>query len=242
MSPAHLTRPFVAGEERPPRRIVVLTCLVALLLLPVGSGTAADFEVGASLGVARATIGGNSPPGSGFAARPSGSAAIAIAFPVARDVSLLFEPGYTVRGAKVTVEELDNPEMVDVLDLRLPYIVFPLAIRVASSGGRGFVVGGLEARWLQKAEMELLVDPGTTIDITDRVSSFDLAMNMGAGYNFPWQPVHVSLEVRYSQGLLNLDKGVSEEVDAPFPLRFRTSGLGLILRLMVPLHIGNERG
>jgi len=232
----------VAGRQRQACAIAITALLMSLLLLPLGRSAAAEFEIGASLGAIRSVLGGSSPPGSSFASRASGSAGIAIAWRVTRDVSLLMEPGYTVRGAKVTVEQLNNPDKLDLLDFRIPYVAFPLGIRVESSGHRGFVVGGLEARWLQKAEAKLLVDPGGTTDLTDQVSPWDLAMNMGAGYAVPWGPAHFSLEARYSQGLLNLDRGVSHHMAVPFPVRLRTTGMGLILRFMTPLHIGSERG
>lgn len=238
----HPTRQRVCDDEHRRRPRAAVCLLAVLVLFPIGTVLAAEIEVGTSLGVTRATIGGSSPPGSSFASRASGSAAVDIAVPLARDVSLLLEPGYTVQGATVTVEKLDETEVVDVLDVRIPYVALPVGLRVASSGGRGFVVVGLEPRWLQQPEATLLVDPHTVSDLTDRISSFDLAMNLGAGYAFPWRPVRASLEVRYSQGLINLDDGVAEHVGAPFPLRFRTTGLGLMLRLMVPLHFGNGRG
>jgi hypothetical protein len=233
--------PFADRESRM-RGIPFAVLLTGLLLSPLGMAAAAEFEIGASLGAARSTIGGNSPPASSFAPLLVGSAGVAISYRMTQSVSLLLEPGYSMRGAKLTVEELEDSDKRDVLEIRLPYVVLPAGIRVASSGGRGFVVGGLDLRWLQKAEAKLLAAPGGTVDITDNVSSFDVAMNIGAGYAFPWHPVRISLELRYSQGLLNLDKGVSESVDAPLPLRFRTTGMGLLVRCMVPLHIGKERG
>jgi hypothetical protein len=229
----HLVGPF-----RPFVRQIAFALGVGLLFVPFGRVAAAELEIGASVGVIRSTIAGSVPAGSSFESLGTGSAAIAIAYRLARDVSLLLEPGYAAAGAQVAVEALDTPEKKGVLDVRIPYYSLPVGVRIASSGGRGFVVGGFEARWIQDVEAELLVAPGGTTDITDRISPFDLAMNMGAGYCFPWDRVRVQLEARYSQGLLNLDDGVSEQVEAPFPLRFRANGLGLVLRLMIPVHLG----
>jgi hypothetical protein len=202
---------------------------------------ASGIEIGTSLGLSRATIGGDSPKGSSFTPRSSGSAALAVAFRVGDGIDLLLEPGYMVQGATVAVEVEDEEEKAEVMEVRLPYFALPLGVRVFSSGGHGFVVGGFDLRWMQNPEAEVLVGSGGVVDLADEISEFDVALNMGAGYAFSWRPVRVSLEARYSQGLINLDDGVADAVEAPFPKRFRTNSLGLILRLMVPLTGGSER-
>ena len=221
---------------------LLLVLVLAPALLPLGTAAADGFEVGAIFGAFRATIGGSNPKGSSFAPRTSGSVGVSIAYPLSRDVSLLFEPSYTVLGASVEVDSLSSPEKLGLMDVRLPYVAFPVGVRVSSLGGRAFVIGQLEPRWLQKAEAELLIEPKTTQEITDQVEPFDLAMNMGAGYALPWKPLHLSLELRYTQGLLNLDDGVSDEVEAPFPRRFRNTGFGLVLRAMLPVFAGVGEG
>src|SRR5262245_9723236 len=99
----------------------MLATLFALASLPLGTAAASGLEVGANFGVFRATIGGSNPKGSSFAPRTSGSAGVSIAYPLARDVALLFEPSYTVLGATVEVDSLSSPEKLGLMDVRMPY-------------------------------------------------------------------------------------------------------------------------
>jgi hypothetical protein len=70
-------------------------------------------------------------------------------------------------------------------------------------------------------------------DVKDRVEDFDVAAVFGfGGVVFAGKP-NVSLELRYSQSLLNLANASTTE-DA-LPVRFRSSGFQLLAGVLLPL-------
>jgi Outer membrane protein beta-barrel domain len=225
-----------------PLRFRNLALILGLLCISQVDVSASDFEVGLALGGYRSTLKGDTPENYKFARKLSGTAGLSIMWRVAPDVAILFEPGYTVRGTKLQAKLIGEARPIDVYQARLPYISLPVSVRIHSDSGKWFVSGGLEFGWLQSAELERLDGELETIDITDQVTPFDAALTMGLGVSVPRMPLPTAIEVRYSQGLVNLDDGIETAIDDKFSSRFRSNDLGVILRMTIPFSLGSQGG
>jgi hypothetical protein len=63
-----------------------------------------------------------------------------------------------------------------------------------------------------------------------------VAVNFGFGVMLPLGSPLLTLELRYSQSLLNLSKPEENPAASALPERFRSSGLQLMAGLLWPLH------
>jgi hypothetical protein len=106
---------------------------------------------------------------------------------------------YTVKGAKEADTEFE---------LKLAYVEIPVLFKLTIPKGNKipFVYGGGYFSFLTSAKME-------EVDVKDEVASTDAGLVFGAGIEFPISSGEqlINLDVRYSWGLMNIDKDEEED-------------------------------
>ena len=146
------------------------------------------------------------------------------------EVRLLVQPTLTRRGSSLAVEVPEQEEPVDSGSVSLDYVTVPVLVKVLAGNGRTFVTSGLDFGFLTGATLR---EGSKEEDVKDRVQNFDVAVNFGfGGVVYAGRP-NVSLELRYSQSLLNLAN--SNTTEEALPARFRSSGFQLLAGVLLPL-------
>jgi len=206
--------------------------LVTVLTLGGASAAGAQIAVGAVLGVNRTGISGDNPDKTSYTAKGAPIVGLVLEIPVAKDVAIVFQPGYRQLKAVIGFEVDGQEEPVDSLDLKLAYVSVPVLVKVITSGGKWYVTSGLDFGFLSSASIGTISGSEET-DVKDLLTEFDLAVIFGVGRMFPVGRPKITAEIRYSQSLLNLSNQTAGAND--LPVRFRASGFQLMAGVLLPL-------
>lgn len=202
-----------------------LALLISVSPLPL----AGQATIGVVGGLNMSSIKGDAPPDVQWGGKTGFTFGLVGEFRLTDDVNLVVQPTLTSRGSSLGVEVDGMSEPVDSGSVSLGYMTVPVLIKVMAGSGRTFVTSGLDFGFLTSAT---LTEGSTETDVKDRVEDFDVAVNFGFGGVVYTRP-HVTLELRYSQSLLNLAKQ-DTSADA-FPTRFRSSGFQFLAGVLLPL-------
>ncbi len=203
---------------------------VALLLGVAPPDAAAQGAVGLIAGLNNSSIKGDAPEGITWGGKSGFTIGLAGELRLTDDVNLLVQPTLTSRGSSLGVEVQGMEEPVDSGSVSLDYVSVPVLIKVMAASRRTFVTSGLDFGFLTGAT---LTEGSEESDVKDAVEDFDVAINFGfGGVVYAGNP-NVTLELRYSQSLLNLSKGT--EGDTQLPTRFRSSGFQFLAGVLLPL-------
>jgi hypothetical protein len=150
-------------------------------------------------------------------------------FGIGDGLSLIIQPQYLTRGAGLAYAVEDQTEPRDSLTLSLSYLSVPMGLKVESGSGRFYVSSVLDLGILTSATL----DSGSTEeDVKSEVDPIDLAIGLGLGGQFSIGGRPMTIELRYSQSLLNLPSEESQiGGDGTFPVRYRVAGLQLVAGL-----------
>ncbi len=209
-----------------------LVLVVVVALLGSVELVAAQVSIGAVLGVNRTGISGDNPAETSYSAKGGPIAGLVLEIPVAKDVKIVFQPGYRQLKAVIGFEVDGVEEPVDSLDLKLAYVSMPVLLKVITNGGKWFVTSGLDFGFLSSATIGT-ISGSVESDVKDSLTEFDLAVMFGVGRMFPVGRPKITAELRYSQSLLNLSNQTVGTND--LPVRFRASGLQLVAGVLLPL-------
>jgi hypothetical protein len=207
--------------------------LVALGSIPGVSH--AQVSIGAVLGVSRTGLSGDKPNKTSYSTRAGPIAGLVLEIPVAKNVAIVFQPGYRQSGANIAFDVPGQEEPVDSLSLRLDYVSLPILLKVITDGGRWYVTSGVDLGWLTSATLSTVSGSQET-DVKDALNDFDLAVIFGVGRMFPVGRPRITAEIRYSQSLANL---AGDSTGQDLPARFRASGFQLLAGVLLPL--GGQR-
>jgi len=212
-----------------------LCCGFAVLVILGVSPTTAQqrFFFGAMLGGSSTHLSGDVPDAGAYTSKTGFSVGLVGEYALTDDIRLSLQPSYARRGTGVAFD-VNAEELRDSLDLALDYVSVPILARFLVPGSIWFVNGGLDLGFLLKASLENTPANRTT-DVKHYVTSVDLAMLFGVGAAFDLRPVSLSLELRYTQSLLNA--GASDDLATQVGMtpRFRCSGFQFLVGALLPL-------
>ncbi len=204
--------------------------VLMLALSMAGAANATAQAIGLVGGLNMSSIKGDAPNNIKWGGKTGGIVGLVGEFRLTDEVNLLIQPTLTSRGSSLGVEVEGMKEPVDSGSVSLSYVTVPALVKVFAGHRRTFVTGGLDFGFLTGAT---LTEGSDERDVKDRVEDFDVAAVFGfGGVVFAGKP-NVSLELRYSQSLLNLANASTTE-DA-LPVRFRSSGFQLLAGVLLPL-------
>ncbi len=216
------------------RRIVpALACLLLVILAP---DARAQVRIGAYGGITRSSLSGDAPSNAEYRSRIGPVFGALVEFPVADHVLISVQPAWKQRGTRIAVDVEGEDERQDSLSLGLSYASIPVLLKIETAGGKLFVNSGVDVGFLLDATLSPVEGDGGDEDVKELVKDFDVAVNFGVGGQFPIGTPRLTIEARYSQGLINISE-VEVDVGAEtlIPTRFRSSGFELLAGLWIPL-------
>lgn len=186
----------------------------------------AQLSVGTSAGLTRVKLGGDKPPGASYLTRTGFCGSGIVDLKLSPEVTLSFQPSYSLKGTKIAYEVRGEVDPVDSIDVKLTYFSFPVLVKVFTWNPRWYVSGGLEASYL--IESKYHTTSGDQ-EITSGLYDLDLAINFGVGFLMKMGPPKFFMELRYCQSFTNL---VKEDFNSEF-LKPRLKNNGFLLLLGV---------
>jgi len=142
---------------------------------------------------------------------------------------LSFQPSFSQEGTKVFYDLKGYTEAVDSIKVRLNYFSLPLFLKVSSTNGRFYALGGFEAGYLLDS---YVTSHDEQLDTDLKVSEFNFAVHFGAGIRIPLGLPRLFIELRYTQGLVNL---TDEPVEKSYIPRVKTIGIKILAGIEIPL-------
>jgi Outer membrane protein beta-barrel domain len=213
----------------------LLRSTLAVFLLFVSSGALGQgrFFIGATGGPSRMSLSGDAPDGATYTSITGFSAGLIGEYALTDDIRLSVQPSYVWRGTGVAFD-VGQHDPRDSLELSLGYISIPVMARFLSPQRSWFVNGGLEAGFLHNASLSD-VNAGGSVDVKNYVNGMDLMMILGVGGMVKVAPAFLTIELRYTQSLLNAGSSDQLAVAVGVPVRFRSSGFQLLVGVLFPM-------
>lgn len=226
------------GSSVLPPRPSGVTALFGIAMMALASTmpVSGQTNVGVLFGANSSSIGGDSPDDGELTAKTGAIAGLSVEFDMGEGLYLIVQPQFVGRGSGVAFAVEDEPEPRDSLSLSLDYISVPVGLKVVSPTERFYASSVLDLGFLTRANFN---DGSSDTDVKDAVNAFDLAIGIGIGTTFSVGGPSMTIELRYSQSILNLPSAEISIGEDGFPRRFRASGMQLVGGLF--LNRGGDR-
>ena len=199
-----------------PDTATIFVALGALLLI-VGAGVRdvqSQVSIGLAIGGYNGTVTGDAPKDAGYNGKSGLAGAVILEYRLKPDVAFSFQPGITQKGTVIAFDIPGSDEKRDSIDIAVDYISLPLIARVIGSGGRWYVTGGAEVGLVSSATGTLVEGGDDEVDLSEAIESVDFGAVFGIGTFIPVGPLRTFIEVRWTQGLLNIgtDEGTNTRI------------------------------
>ena len=207
--------------------VIFLTAGIALAACPARAAV-----VGVQLGVDRAGIDGDTPPNTAYIDDFGLVAGVQGEFGFAKDLSLSLQPSFVQKRAGVQIAPTTRSGSVTELDLSFDYVSVPVLLKFAQAHGRTYLAGGVTVDFMTSATLS---GQGADRDVKSSYNSTGLGAILGFGVAFPAGRTHLTTELRFVQGLTNLNTGSSAATVGALAPRLHTTGWELIVGDLIPL-------
>jgi hypothetical protein len=203
-----------------------------VLILIIQSGFA-QFNVGIIGGLNRSGLSGDKPANATYTTLNGIGIGGILETKVSKYVHVGIQPMYLQRGSKVAYKVKDERDPVDSLKFKIDYLTLPLMFKVYGNNQKTYLISGIDVGFPISASIETL-DGSEKEDVLDRLKSVDILVNFGFGVRLPMNRFMLAFELRYVQGLLNLNEP-AEEGASPLDFIIRSSGFQLFSSISLPL-------
>lgn len=203
---------------------------ICLLIFLVANNSFAQSRASVWAGVSSSSFGGNPPEDAIYESIYGLSFGANIDFNITSDALISIEPSFEQKGSKIV---FGNEERLwDTLRTYNVYQnYFGLGVLFKIDTERFFVGGGLSFQLLTSAKLEY---ESSEADIKDKLLNYDLVSFFNVGYKIPVGVPTIFIELRYIQGLVNInDSGDQSSED--YLSNFKSTGLKLAAGIMFPL-------
>ena len=213
------------------RPVHVLFFLLFILSTSVSSG---QSYVGVFGGLNSSKLSGDVPNKAKYKSLMGTNAGAYIDIKLSKIIWLSIQPSYTQEGTKISYSVRGIVEPVDSINIRLNYFSLPLLLKVSSTNERFYAIGGFETGLLLDSYVS---SHDIKDDIKTNVAEWNIAMHFGAGIRIPIGFPRLFVELRYSQGLINL---TDEPIDKSYIPRVKTTGFKVLAGIEIPLKKSNK--
>jgi hypothetical protein len=197
----------------------------------------AQAAVGAFGGVDMTNLSGDAPAKTKYRSETGFAAGAVGEFRIAKDVWLSLQPTWLQRGTKIAFAVEGEEEAVDSLKVAANYLTLPLLVKIVSGAGKAYVSGVVDLGFLLDATLASATD---SEDIGDTFRPIDLSAVFAFGVMLPVGRPHLTIELRYSQSIINTASSDQDPEVYSLPPRFRWSGLQLFAGFLYPFGGGGS--
>jgi hypothetical protein len=205
--------------------------LLLLALMGFAGITHGQPYLGAFGGLNFGKLFGDVPMDAAYKSLPGANVGINFDIKLSRVVWLSFQPSYTQEGTRIeyTYYAESDPIDIDSAHIRLNYFSLPLMLKVTSTNERFYAIGGIETGYLLDKK---LTSHDVENEFENNVSEWNVAAHFGLGMRIPVGLPRIFIELRYTQGLVNL---TDEPMEKSYIPRVKTSGFKLFAGVEFPL-------
>ncbi len=214
--------------NRPFRLYILLLFMLSPFLM---SG---QSYVGVFGGINSSKLAGDNPINANYKSLIGVNTGAYIDIKLSKIIWLSIQPSYSQEGTKISYSVKGQEKPVDSIHIRLNYVSLPLFLKVSSTNGRFYALGGFETGYLLDSHAS---SNDVKQDIGTKVAEWNIAMHFGAGIRIPIGYPRLFVELRYTQGLINL---TDEPTDQGYIPRVKTTGFKILAGIEIPLKKTNK--
>lgn len=203
--------------------------LVLLFFIICSSTSSGQSYVGIFAGMNSSKLTGDAPEKAKYKSLKGANVGAYIDIKLGKTIWLSLQPSYSQEGTKVSYNVSGKEAPVDSIHIRLNYVSLPLLLKISSTNERWYALAGIEAAMLQNNTVKSH-DVEQDVDLS--LVEWNVAMHFGAGLRIPVGWPRLFVELRYSQGLVNL---TDEPVDESYIPRVKTTGFKLFAGIEIPI-------
>jgi hypothetical protein len=203
--------------------------LTFIILLSFAITANSQTSLGFFAGLNSAKLKGDSPKYTSYKGQMGLNAGVYLDVQVGKIIYLSFQPSYSQEGTKVFYDVAGSDELVDSLRIKLNYFSLPIMVKVTSTNKRFYAIAGIETSYLLDS---FIKNGDEKEDMTADIAEINIALAFGAGLRIPLKYGRLFIELRYSQGLVNLTDEVVFTSEIP---RVKTSDLRILFGYEIPL-------
>jgi hypothetical protein len=193
----------------------------------------AQFEIGLIGGLNRSGLSGDKPNNSTYTTLTGLGLGALLEMKLTQDVRFGFQPMYLQRGTKIAYKIPDVRDPKDSLNFKINYVTIPFMFKVYADNQKTYLISGFDIGIPLSASIEQL-DGSDKQDVLDRLKSVDVAVSIGFGVRIPVNQFNWAIELRYVQGILNLNDATDATV-SPLDFSIRSTGFQIFTSLSLPL-------
>jgi hypothetical protein len=197
----------------------------------------AQVEIGLIGGINRANLSGDKPKNMTYTTLTGFGFGALIEMKLTEDVRFGFQPMYLQRGTKLAYKIPDVREPKDSLNFKINYVTIPFMFKVYADNQKTYLISGFDIGIPLSASIEQL-DGSDKQDVLDRLKSVDVVVSIGFGVRIPVKQFNWAIELRYLQGIMNLNDATDAET-TPLDFAIRSTGLQFFTSFSLPL--GNNQ-
>jgi len=191
----------------------------------------AQFNVGFLGEVSSNKFGGVPPPDATYESVTGFGGSLIGEVKIVKDVYLSFQPGFLTKGSKIKFgneEKLFNDTVI-TFEVSQSYFALPLNLKFYR--GNFYVGAGCSVEFLSSANISVK-DSSSETDIKDKFKQIDVVSNFNMGYKFSIGKPYLFFELRYLQGLLNINEQNNYTANDIYVASFKSQGLSLVAGLL----------
>jgi hypothetical protein len=209
--------------------------IIVVVLFLLFQTASAQWEVGLIGGLNRSGLSGDKPKNTSYQTLTGLAFGGLIETQLTKDVRIGLQPQYLQRGTKIAYKIPDVRDPVDSLNFKTDYFTIPLIFKVYANNQKTYLISGLDVGFPLSASIEKL-DGSHKEEVLDRLKSVDVVVNFGFGVRLPINQFFLAIELKYIQGLLNLNDPPEGE-ESPLDFSIRSTGFQLFSSISLPLGI-----
>lgn len=185
--------------------------------------------VGVFAGLNSSKLAGDAPKNASYKGLMGANVGAYFDLTLGKGLFLSFQPSYSQEGTKISYTLPQQEEPVDSITIRLNYFSLPILLKVTSTNKRFYALAGIETGMLLNSQAS---SHDIKEDINADIAQWNIAMHFGAGIKIPVGFPRLFVELRYTQGLINL---TDEPIEESYVPRVKTTGYKILVGVEIPL-------
>jgi hypothetical protein len=205
--------------------------IISFFFLLFGQNSFGQFDASIWCGLNNASFGGNPPEDAKYESIYGLCFGADLNYQLTEDVIISFEPSFNQTGSDIVFGNEDRIlDTVKTFTIKQNYFGLGLIFKIDTK--RFYVGAGLSFQLLTSANLEY---ESAENDIKDRFLNYDVVSFFNVGYKIPVGTPNLFIELRYIQGLLNINSDESELNSEIYIANFKSSGLKLSVGITFPI-------
>lgn len=209
--------------------IRIIKAALLLIFILTAYESKAQSYIGVFGGLNSSKLAGDVPSSAKYKGLMGANVGANLDIKLAKIIWISLQPSYSQEGTKVSYTVRGQIDPIDSVRIRLNYFSLPLLVKVSSTNGRFYALGGIETAFMLSNDVS---SHGNSQETDIDISDINITVHFGAGIRIPIGLPRLFVELRYTQGLIDL---TDEPIEESYIPRVKTIGFKVLAGIEIPL-------